>query len=293
MRRDKTTKTTIQNRIYAISSVFRGNISLLAGLCILIPIFFLGFVGPYIFPVKGIRLASYPSDLPPSPEHLLGTDTSGRDLFTVLLYSVRQSLLIGLIAGTVGTVIGVTLGFTAGYKGGIIDDIIRNVTDIFLIIPTWPLLVILSAYLKSLTIPALATLLAAFSWPGTARGMRSQVLSLKERGFIRLARISGESDLEIIFKEILPNMLSYIGVMFGLSMTGAMLAEVGLEIIGLGPAESNTLGLMIYWAIYYNALVKRMWWWIAPPVICLVAIFVGIQLLNAGLDRLYNPRLRR
>jgi len=293
MWRNRTMRIAIQKYTSAISFLFSENLNLVAGLCILIPIFFLGFIGPYVFPLKGIEFASYPRDLPPSPKHLLGTDTTGRDLFTVLLLSIRQSLLIGLIAGTIGTTIGTALGLIAGCKGGIVDSIIRSVTDVFLIIPTWPLLVILSAYLERLTIPALATLLAVFSWPGIARGVRSQALSLRERAFVKLAKLSGENSLEIVFKEIFPNILPYVGTLFGLSMTGAMLAEVGLEIIGLGPSEANTLGLMIYWAIYYNALVKRMWWWIFPPVICLVAIFVGIQLLNAGLDRLYNPRLRR
>jgi peptide/nickel transport system permease protein len=116
---------------------------------------------------------------------------------------------------------------------------------------------------------------------------------LKERGFVRLARLSGEGDLGIIFKEIAPNVLPYIGMMFGGSMTGAMVSEVALELIGLGPSESNTLGLIIYWAMYYGATVRRMWWWIVPPIICLVALFLGLQLLNIGLDEVYNPRIRR
>lgn len=281
------------SQIFNKFSSLPGNVNFIAGLCIIILLFFTGFIGPFLIPPRGLSMASYPRDLPPSPRHIFGTDTMGRDLFVVFIYSLRQSLIIGIIAGAISVLLGVTIGFIAGYKGGLVDEITRNITDVFLIIPTWPLLVILSAYLERLTIHALAILLAAFSWPGTARGMRSQILSLKERGFVKLARISGESDLEIIFKEILPNVLPYIGVMFGGSVSGAMLAEVGLEIIGLGPADAHTLGLMIYWATFYGAMVKRMWWWLVPPVTSLVAIFIGLQLLNIGLDRLYNPRLRR
>ena len=292
-KKDEISRNKSRKSIRAKLEIFRGNGSLIAGLCITLPLFIAGYIGPLIVPPKGLSMLSCPKDRPPSPQHILGTDTLGRDVFVLLVYSLRESLTIGVIAGLIGVAIGTIIGFIAGYKGGLIDDILRNITDLFLIIPTWPLLVLLSAYLKEVTIPMLATLLAVFSWAGCARGMRSQILSLKERGFVRLAKISGESDFEIIFKEILPNMLSYVGVMFGGSMCGAMMAEVGLEIIGLGPVGANTLGLMIYWATFYGALVKRMWWWIVPPVVCLVASFLGLQLLNIGLDRLYNPRLRR
>lgn len=285
--------TFFRKRVQGLYTLFRRSIYLKVGFSIILPIFFLGFIVPLVVPDEGMKVASFDRNILPSLEHLLGTDHVGSDIFTTLVYALRESLKIGLLAGTVGTLLGLLIGSVTGYRGGTIGSFIMAVTDIFLVIPLWPLMVMLTAYLSNLSPIAIALLLSAFSWPGPSRGIRSQVLSLRERGFVKLAKLSGEGSLEIVFKEILPNMLPYIGVSFAGAITHAMVVEVGLTIVGIAAVGETTLGLMIHFATFYGALTRGMWWWIAPPAICLAGIFIGFQLINIGLDEIYNPRLRK
>lgn len=269
-----------------------GNRKFLAGLIMLVSIITVGYC-TYIFSIPFPKFGSVPAFRKPSKQFLLGTDGLGRDLFAVLLYSIQTSLYIGFIAGIVGTALGVLVGFLGGYKGGLVDHILRSVTDIFLVIPLWPLLILISASVRSLTIPVMASLLAAFSWQGSARAIRSQVMSLKEREFVNIARLSGLGTLEILFKEIFPNMIPYVAAGFVMSVTGAVLTEAALEIIGLGPPKATSIGLMLYWSQQYAATVKGWWWWLVPPIFVLVLIFISLLLLLLGLDEISNPRLRK
>jgi peptide/nickel transport system permease protein len=286
-------KKQLYNLLHRVFDVFLSSKSIIVGACLVFSFIILGFIGPLVILDNQIKVLSYPFDLPPSFSHLLGTDYAGRDVFAVFVYALRQSLQIGLIAGVVGVALGVVIGFTAGYKGeGLTGNVLGAFIDLFLVMPTMTLLILLSSYVQTLTGPLMALILALFAWPGNARAFRSQVMSLKEREFIKLAKISGEGDIEIIFKEVLPNLLPYIGVGLGSSIAGAMMVEMGLGFIGLGPAEYTTLGLMLNWGLAYGALTRRIWWWIAPPIFCITAMFVGLQLINIGLDEIYNPRLR-
>ena len=271
---------------------FLKNKHLIIGIIILIFVLTLGILSLTVKPER-IEIGNCPYDRPPSREYILGTDSQGRDVFACLLVGIQQSLIIGATAGTSGIIISVIIAFISGYKGGKVDTLLRSLTDTFLVIPLWPLLIILRGYLGSLNTFQLGLLLAAFSWPWAARTMRSQVLSLKERDFVNLAWVSGESDLEIIFKELMPNLLPYIGVSFAQSFTWSIISEVGLELVGLGPAGSITLGLIIYYALNYGAMVRGLWWWIFPPIICIILLLISLQLINIGLDEIYNPRLRR
>jgi len=239
-----------------------------------------------------ITMGAFDAYIEPSPEHWLGTDRWGRDVMALLLVGLRYSLIIAVLAGVVATAVGIVIGFVAGYKGGRIDSVLRTMTDMVLVIPSLPLLVTLAAYIPQVNIPIMALLLAAFSWPFTTRTIRSQVLSLKERPYVDLAITSGMHDLEIIFAEILPNLLPYLGVSLAISMGAAMLAEIGLQLIGLGPGNINTLGLMINWSIRWGALGLGKWQMVFSPVVCLVLIFVSLNLINIGLEQAFNPRLR-
>jgi peptide/nickel transport system permease protein len=196
------------------------------------------------------------------------------------------------LAGTLATAIGIVVGFFAGYHGGWADSTLRSFTDMILVIPTFPILVTLSAYIKGLDVVSMAILLAAFSWPFSARTIRAQVLSLRERGYVDLARVSGLSSMGIIFQEILPNLLPYLGVALAVSTVGAILAEVGLEVIGLGPGNVATLGLMINWAIGWGAMSLGKWHLIAAPAGALVLLFFALNLMNIGLEEAFNPRLK-
>ena len=227
-----------------------------------------------------------------SGDHLLGTDRFGRDVFSLLLIGLRYSLSIGLLAGVVATFIGAAVGLIAGYYGGRVDAMLRTGTDMFLVIPSLPLLITLSAYIKAINVPTMALLLAAFSWPFSARTIRAQVLSMRERQYVDLARASGQSPIEIVFQEIMPNLLPYLGVSLSASVVGAILAEFGLEVIGLGPGNIATLGLMINWAIGWGVMSLNKWVLLAAPAGILALIFVSLNLINIGLEQTFNPRLR-
>ncbi len=273
------------------SAYFRVGASLLSFLVLIAPLqpwlngFLIGESDP-------ISMGNFKAYLPPSTEHWLGTERWGRDVMALLLVGLRYSLLIAALAGSVATAIGIVIGFVAGYKGGRIDATLRTMTDMVLVIPSLPLLVTLAAYIPRVNIVTMALLLAAFSWPFTTRTIRAQVLSMKERPYIDLAITSGLRDWEIIFAEILPNLLPYLGVSLAISMGAAMLAEIGLQLIGLGPGNINTLGLMINWSIRWGALGLGKWQMVFAPVLCLVLIFVSLNLINIGLEQAFNPRLR-
>jgi peptide/nickel transport system permease protein len=262
------------------------------GLVIVLPIVVLGSLGPLFIPYEKAYMGLYTPRTPPSLEHILGTDVLGRDVFAVLVHSLSSSLQIGLIAGFIDIIIGVFIGFLAGYKGGLIGSFLMDITNIFLIVPTWPLLVVISTMVRVVTIPMVAIILAAFSWPWGARLYRSQVLSLKERPFVELAKLSGMSDLEIIFREVLPNVLSWISVIFVGAVTWAMINEVSLEVIGLGPQGVTTIGIMLFWAIQWGSLFRGLWWCLFSPVFVLAGLFIGLQLIIIGMDQILNPRLR-
>lgn len=240
-----------------------------------------------------LTVGLFPMYEPPSLRHPLGVDRFGRDILALTLLSLKYSLIIGAIAGMISTIIGIIVGFTAGYKGGILDTILKGMTDTILVIPSLPILMILSAYVKALNIFTMAVILTIFSWPFSARVIRAQVMSIRNAYYVDLAKMNNMSDFEIISLEILPNLLPFLGVSFASSVVGAMLAATGLEVLGLGPSGITTLGMMINFAIGQGALSMGRWNLIFPPIFMLILVFLGVQLINMGLEATYNPRLRR
>jgi len=277
---------------YVLSTIYKSR-KLTVGIIIVSIIVLLGVIGDFIVDFNPRETLKYKMGLPPSFEHPLGTDLMGRDILAQLIASLKQSLLIGTLAGLVGTVIGILVGFTAGYKRGSVDTILTIIMNIFLVIPSWPVMIVIATFVQFLTVPLMSLLLAVFSWSWPARALRSQILTLREREFVYVAKLTNLNDLEIIIEELLPNMLPFIGAGLANAISGAMLAEVGLELIGLGPPNTTTLGIMLYWAQWRGALVLGMWWWLFSPVALLILMFVGFHLINMGLDEIYNPRLRR
>jgi peptide/nickel transport system permease protein len=225
-------------------------------------------------------------------EHPLGTESSGRDMLAVLLVGAPRSLRVGLIAATIGMLIGVVLGFTAGYMGGWVDAVIRTLSDAIIVIPVLAVLIVIGSYVKVLQIENMAILLAAFLWPAPTRYVRAQVLSMRERGYVNMARISGASSFDIMFKEMMPNMLPYIAASYTGNVSAAILAATSLEVLGLGPTRIPTLGMTIYYAISAAAILRGMWWWWGIPIVALVVVFSGLFLMTTGLDEIANPRLR-
>ena len=274
-----------------------GSWKLAAGLVTILALVLLALLSPLIVGAIGggedpIAIAAYEKWLVPSPAHWLGTDQYGRDVFAMTIGALSTSLQIGAIAGIISTVVGVIMAFVAGYKGGPVDGILSTFTDMVLVIPSFPLLIALSAYAKNVGIVEVGLILAVFSWPFAARTIRAQVLSLRSRPYVELARVTKARDLEIIVYELLPNMLPYIGVGFASSALGAIFALVGLEVIGLGPGETIDLGKIIFTAIGTGAMTLGAWPLFVAPIFLLTLLFAALNLINIGLEEVYNPRLR-
>jgi peptide/nickel transport system permease protein len=232
--------------------------------------------------------------LPPSSEYLLGTTSFGEDVFAQLCLGIRNSLLVGAIAGALGTFVAILLGGLGAYKGGWADEISSFVTNIIIVFPVLPLLIILAAVMEQRSLIIVGVLIALTTWPWAARSIRSQVLSLKEREFVNLARMSGMNDEKTVLTEVLPNMLAYITMVFVLLVGGAILAEAGISMIGVGPAGTVTLGQMLYWAMNQTWRTNwwDMWWWFIPPGLVLTILLSAVFVMHAGMEELFNPRLR-
>jgi len=243
--------------------------------------------------VNPLTLGTFKRDLSCSFEHPLGTDRWGRDLLAVTLIGLKYSFAIGFLSGFMATLIAVVVALTGAWLGGKMDVVLNSITNAVLVVPSFPIVIAISAYART-GLFGLAMLITFFAWPWAARTIRSQALSLKERAYIDLAILSNEGSLEVIFKEILPNLLPYIIVGFSYSVIGAILTETGLRLIGIGVAsEIPTLGFILNQAIQYGAFARQSYNYLLPPVLMLMAIFISINLLNAGLDELFNPRLKR
>jgi peptide/nickel transport system permease protein len=272
----------------------RRNKSLMVGLILLTIIFLFAGLGRIFWDTAMASPLSGPAGRPPSWDHPFGTDRQGRDLLAVMIVGTPLTLYIGLLAGFIGVAIGTALALVAAYYGGIVDTIIRGIVDVGLTIPPLLVLILLAVSIGGgLSVSQMALVVASLSWLFPARTIRSQVLTIKERAYIQIARLSNAKGHHIIFREIMPNLLPYLAATFVGSVSAAILASIGLEVIGLGPIEANTLGMTIYWVNYNAALLLGMWWWFLPPVIIIVLVFIGLFAVSAGLDELANPRTKR
>lgn len=266
---------------------------LIGGIAIIVLVALIGYVGPFLVDIRLADVGAAIPGLPPSWEHPLGTEVQGRDVLALLVLGTPQTLKIGLIAGVVGLAVGVVLGLASGYFGGWADTVIRLVTDVFLTIPTLAILIVVASMVRVLSIEGMALIVASLAWMGPTRTIRSQMLTLRERRYVQLARLSGMSHFEIIFTEIMPNLIPFIAATLVLSVSTGILAAIGLEVLGLGPSHIPSLGMLIFWSQFYDALFRGMWWWLLPPIVVLVLIFAGLFMISAGLDRISNPRLRK
>ncbi len=242
--------------------------------------------------IDPMQVGLYGIFLDPSSEHWLGTDRFGRDVLALVLISVPVSLTVAFLAGALSTVLGVLVGFTAGYKGGRLDSFLRTVTDMFIVIPTLPLIIILAANTRNLGSVKLSLVLAAFSWPFAARVIRTQVMSLRERPYVELSKMTNLSDREIIIGDILPNMAPYVAIGFAQASVGSAFALVGLTVLGLGPSSQMDLGRMISEALGYGVISLGKEEIFLVPVILLILLFLGLALISQGMEEFFNPRLR-
>ncbi len=226
----------------------------------------------------------------------LGTDNFGRDVLTELVKATMVSLQIGLVAGTLATLIGLTLGLLAGYIGGLMDDIIMFFTNIFTVIPTFVLLILISFSIGQEKRGAftIALVIGVTSWYWTTRAVRAQVTSLRNRDHVNLSKLSGHSITHIILHDIFPYIASYVVMAFILQITSGILSEASLSILGLGPRTTDvpTLGLMMNWAMIYQAQILGYWWAYVPVLLVIALITFSMNLMNTGLDQVFNPALR-
>jgi len=224
----------------------------------------------------------------PSSEYILGTDNFGRDVLLELACGARNSLYIGLVA----TSIGLALGLTSGYIGGLVDNIIISITNVFIVIPSFIILILISVSINSRSSIIVALIIAFTSWPWTARAVRSQTLSLRNREHVNIAKISGYSTLKILVFEIFPYIASYIMMAFILQISSGILSEAAISILGLGPHNTITLGIMMNWAMLFEAPAAGAWWVFLPPTIIIAIIVSSLFFMNTGMDEIFNPKIR-
>jgi peptide/nickel transport system permease protein len=272
---------------------FQRNSNLAWGTLLLLGLFAFAVIGAFMTDIADASPLSAPPLLSPSAEFPFGTDRLGRDLFATVVAGIPLTFQIGLIAGLIGVTIGTVLGFFAAYYGGMVDTVISGIVDVGLTIPGLMVLIILGiSFSGRLTVPAMALIVGVIAWLYPTRIIRSQVLTLKQRPFVEVARLSGQSSTEIIFQELMPNLLPFLAASLVGAVSAAILASIGLEALGLGPIDSPTLGMTIYWAILDGAIINRWWWWWVPPIVAISLLFLGLFLLSMGLDEIANPRVR-
>jgi peptide/nickel transport system permease protein len=274
------------------------NTKFVTGSIIVLLILLFGLLGPLFWDTDLAYTASSPTNLKPmwvqggTSEHPLGTESNGRDMLAQLVVGIPASLKVGLLAASIGMAIGILLGSTAGYLGGWWDHVIRTISDAVITIPSLMVLISIAAYVHMTDTTTMALILALFAWPGPTRLIRSQVLTLRERGYVRMALLSNVPPLEIMLVEMVPNMLPWLAASLTGGISGAILGATGLEALGLGPTRVPSLGMIINYALQSSALVRGMVWWWLPPILALIVIFTGFFLMTVGLDEIANPRLR-
>ncbi|HKM43771.1 MAG TPA: ABC transporter permease [Limnochordia bacterium] len=258
------------------------------GIVITLFFLFLGFVVYYIPHANPFGYSTYGRRLSPSWEHPFGTTSMGQDVFWLLMESIHNSLVIGFIVALIGTVGGVFIGLLAGFSGGWLDRVLMVVTDTFVVIPSLPILILMTSLMRgSSTVLLMALVLAIFAWAWPSRQIRAMALSIKERDFIHTAWFSGEGTVQVIATEILPYALTWSLSNFMNATLAAIASESSLAVLGLSPANLISLGNMIQWARERNAIFTQQWNWIGPPIIATVVLFIGLFLLITG----YNDYL--
>jgi len=286
------TLTTLQGALRGAVGFFKDNRLFTAGVVLLLALWLFGIIGSLLVNPKGTDMGAVPLNLSPSAAHPLGTDGLGRDMLAVMVIGIPNTFKIGFLAGSVGVIIGTLIGLFAGYYRGYADTFFSSFGDVMLVIPTLAILITVSAYVRVVTVEIMAVIVGLLAWPLPARVIRSQTLSLRERLFVQVAKLSGENDFEIITRQILPNLTAFLAATFVGAVSGGILASVGLEVLGLGPQNVPTIGRTLFYAFKYTALFRGMWWWWVPPVVTLAIIFTGLFWMSISLDKYANPRLK-
>lgn len=271
--------------------VFLSNKKGLFGLVILGVFITMAALAPLISPYDPYRRAGKPH-VQPGVEHFLGTSRQGKDIYSQLLEGGRASLTVGFVAGLSATLIGLAVGISAGYLGGRTDEVLTFFVNVSLVLPALPLIIVFASFIEEASPTIIGLVLAFTGWGWSARTIRTQTLALKNREFVLAAELMGERKWRIITMELLPNMSSFVVGGFVLATIYGILAEAGLEFIGLGSPSSVTWGTMLYWAMRAQALQTGAWWEVWPPAVAIMVTGAALVLVNFAVDEITNPQLR-
>ncbi len=261
------------------------------GFFVFVGILVMAFVFPLFSAVDPLDMTGMMFE-EPSGEHLLGTDNFGRDVLAELAAGTRSSITIGVLAGIIATCIGLVIGLLAGYVGGWIDNLLSSVTNIFIVIPSFVILVLISVSISSRDFLTTALVIGVTSWPWTARSVRAQTTSLRNRDHVNMSKISGHGLVRIIVRDILPYVASYVMMAFILQVASGIISEASISMLGLGPQNTATLGLMMHWSVQFSGLANGAWWSFLPAVLVVSLITFSLNLMNTGLDQIFNPQIR-
>ncbi|GAB3285712.1 hypothetical protein GCM10027456_81270 [Kineosporia babensis] len=251
-----------------------------------------GLIGPFLVgdpdTIRDIGLAG------PTGENILGTTQTGQDVFSQLAFATRGSLQIGLIVGVLATVLSAFFGIYGAYLGGFADEAFSLLSNVFLVIPGLPLVIVISGFVppESRGLWTIALVLALTSWAASARVLRAQTLSVRQRDYVSASQLSGERPWRVIVVEILPNLLPVLASQFVYAVIAAILGEAGLSFLGLGASNSSTLGTMLFYAQNGFALPLGAWWWFVPPGLIIALFGMGLSLINFSIDEIIDPRLK-
>lgn len=249
----------------------------------------MGIIGPHF--VANPSALGPDAFSPPSSQHLLGTTDTGQDVLAQLVDGTNTSLVVGFVASAIATLIATAMGLLSAFLGGIWDEVISTITNVFLVIPALPLVIVLAGYLHGAGTLAVSVVIAVTAWPWTARILRAQTLSIRRRDYVQAARVAGESTMRIIWFEIVPNEIPLIAAQFLITVLYAVLIQAGLAFLGVGSVTTWSWGTMLYWAENAEAFAQGAWWWYVPPGLCLALLGTGLSLMNFGVDEIANPRL--
>ena len=277
--------------------LFFENKKALSGLIILICFIFVAVAAPLVAPYgpkqNEMDGKSFPLMDSPSPRHILGTTHAGYDIFSRLIHGTQLTLGVGLTTGIITTFVSLLVGLFSGYMKGPIDDGISFITNVFLVIPSLPLIIVIASYVPMRGVIPIIFVLSITGWAWGARVVRAQVLSIGEREFIKVSEVLGERPIVIVFREILPNIISLVMATFFTSTIAAIIGEATLEFIGLGNVAAVTWGTMLFWAQNNGALLFGAWWWFLPPGVCIGLLGTSFALMNFAIDEISNPKIRK
>lgn len=267
------------------------NKKFIIGFSIFLFFLFLGIFGPMFYRVDPTEM-TWDYEQPPSSAHPLGTDTYGRDVLAQLLHGIRSSLYIGFLAAIISLVIGTIIGSFSAVKRGIVDDVLMGITNIVLTTPSILIAILIASYLKVRSVEMVAVILGLFQWPWFARAIRAQLMSVMSREYVYLSVMAGYSDLRLVIEDLIPTIATYAFMSFVLFINGGIMGEAGLSLIGLGPTQGISLGIMLQWAVLMEAVRRGLWWWFVPPGLAIVAVTASLLVISTAMDEVFNPRLR-